>query len=162
MLWICLHFPQLALEVFNPADDIPLVVETTQQHQRRQVMLVSRAAQQAGVEIGMSIPSAYGVCDHLQVKARDEALEQKTLQRIALLAYQLTPHLTIASPDTLVMEVETSLRLFGGCDVLLQCLHTALADESLSYTLACFPTAKGAIALARCAVTPLTAYSHPS
>lgn len=151
MLWICLHFPQLALEVFNPADDIPLVVETTQQ-QRRQVMLVSVAAQQAGVEVGMSIPSAYGVCDTLQVKARDETLEQTTLQRIALLAYQFTPHLTIASADTLVMEVETSLRLFGGCDVLLQCLQTALADEALSYTLACFPTAKGAIALARCAV----------
>lgn len=151
MLWVCLHFPRLALDVFNAHPELPLVVERIQQ-QRRVVHLASPAAQQAGIDTGMSIPGAYGMCDTLQVKLRDEALEQKVLQRMALLAYQFTPHIAIFPPDNLLLEVESSLRLFGGCTALLHCLQTALADENLHYTLACFPTAKGAVVLARCAV----------
>lgn len=160
MLWVCLHFPQLALEVFNPAPETPLVVEQTEQ-QRRAVLFASTAAQQAGVTPGMSIPSAYGMCDHLQVRVRDPGLEQKTLQRIALIGYQFTPHLALVGDDQLLLEIETSLRLFGGCDALLATLQKALGEEALSCAIACFPTAKGAMVLARCAVPPGSAEIFP-
>lgn len=151
MLWVCLHFPQLALDVFSPPPDMPLVVEEVSR-QRREVLLASPAALAAGVRPGMNIPSAYGLCDQLQVKVRDETLEQKALQRVALLSYQFTPHIAVCPPDSLLLELESSLRLFGGCQALLECLQASLAEEGLQYTLACFPTAKGAVVLARCQV----------
>lgn len=160
MLWVCLHFPRLPLDVFNPPSDTPLVVEDLSR-QRRQVLLASPAALAAGVRPGMSIPAAYGLCDQLQVKGRDEALEQKALQRIALMSYQFTPHIAVCAPDGLLLEVESSLRLFGGCQALLECLQAALADEGLEVAIACFPTARGAMVLARCQVEPGEARIFP-
>ncbi|CBL44849.1 Putative nucleotidyltransferase/DNA polymerase involved in DNA repair [gamma proteobacterium HdN1] len=147
MLWICVHFPQLALDVFHPASDMPVAIET-----RRQVWLATETARASGVRSGISIPSALGMCPTLQVRLRDPALEQRTLARTALLAYQFTPHITQAEPDCVLLEVQSSLRLFGSCEALLAQLQQVLAAEDLHYTLACFPTARGAIVLARSAL----------
>lgn len=160
MLWVCLSFPCLALEAFDPEPETPFVIERCERN-RREVMLASPAAQKAGVKMGMSIAKSYNACDHLQVRSRDNALEEELLQRIALLIYQFGPHLRVVAPHHIVMEIESSLSLLGGCDAFMQCLTETLKNERVSYVIAGYPTEKGAIALARSAASLNSARVFP-
>lgn len=147
MLWVCIDFPGLPLEVFHPPEDTPCAVEYSQR-QRRLVLQCNRPAQAAGITPGMSAPSAQGLCDNLRLLMRDPLLEQRTLERMALLAYQFSPYVCCHRQRQILLEVESCLRLFGGCQALLSQLGEALTDEGLSWQIACFPTARGASILA--------------
>ena len=71
------------------------------------------------------------------------------LRRLATLAQRLTPRVSLAPPDGLLLEVRGSLQLFGGVDGLrhemsLECSHCALQG-----TLAFAPTPLAALIAAR-------------
>ena len=147
MLWVCIDFPGLPLEVFHPPEDSPYAVEYSQR-QRRLVLQCNRPALAAGITPGMSAPSAQGLCDTLRLLMRDPLLEQRTLERLALLAYQFSPYVSCHRDRQILLEIDSCLRLFGGCEALLTQLGEALADEGYTWQMACFPTARGASVLA--------------
>lgn len=146
MLWLALHLPWLPLEaVASGADALPRCVMA-----ERAVLLADPGAQAAGVKPGMSLAAALGLLPTLLPLNRDPARERQLLQLAALAASRFTPQLVLGD-QLLQLEVQGSLRLFGGLPSLLRGLRTCVDGLGLKPQLGVAPTAAAAALLARCA-----------
>ena len=146
MLWLGLHLPWLPLEaVASGADALPRCVMA-----ERVVLLADPAAQAAGVRPGMSLAAALGLLPTLLPLNRDPARERQLLQLAALAASRFTPQLVLGEQQ-LLLEVQGSLRLFGGLPSLLRGLRRCVDQLGLQPRLSIAPTATAAALLARCA-----------
>jgi len=149
MLWSCLHFPDLSLQILlraaPPAG--PLVVHGG--GNRPQVLSCDPRARSAGVAKGMSLSAAIALCPDLQARARDAGAERRALERIAGWAGQFTPTVALASPDAVLLEIEGSLALFGGLPALRARLREELAALGYAAGIAAAPTPGAARLLAR-------------
>lgn len=163
MLWIGLHLHRLPLEVFdrglpafsamNQADReavkpcLPRLAVCDSLH----VLHACDAALACGVRTGMRRATALALAPDLQVFERDAARERDALDQVATWTLQFTPSTSLQPPDGLLLEVERSLKLFGGLPTLLQQLHGGLAQLGFSASRGVAPTATGAWLLARAA-----------
>lgn len=153
MLWGCLHFPALALNLVEQGlpSERPLVIEVTQR-QRRLVYLANASACHAGVVPGMTIPTAQGLVDGLISVPRNEAAEREALQQLGHWAYQFTPHIQCHGSTSLTLEVSRCLKLFQGRDHLAHCMLEQLPPGFRPFSLAFCETAHAAA---------LAAQAHP-
>jgi protein ImuB len=149
MLWLGIHLPALALEVFARAcaSPGPLVISTGHGRGQR-VHLCNACAARQGIRAGMPL-SAAQAAQPLRVHSRNEHAERQALERLAGWAGQFTPLVSEAPPQALLLEIEGSQRLFGGLDRLVQVIRQGM--QALGYTawLAVTPTPLGALWLAR-------------
>lgn len=146
MLWLALHLPWLPLEaVAGGPHALPCCVV-----HERVVLLADPAAQAAGVKPGMSLASALGLLPALLPLQRDPARERQLLQLAALAASRFTPRLVLGE-QLLQLEVQGSLRLFGGLPSLLRSLRRCVDALGLKPRLSIAPTATAAALFARCA-----------
>jgi protein ImuB len=76
-------------------------------------------------------------------------LPPDALAPIAAWACQFTPRVSLEPPQELLLEVEGSLRLYGGFESLIQNLKAGLAELGFHVCLATAPTARAALWLAR-------------
>jgi protein ImuB len=132
MLWLCIHLPALPLEALTPPADQPAgIVETS--GARRRVIALNEAAHRRGLSAGTPVNSALGLIPEIRLLQRDIAAELQGLEAIACWAYNLGMPVTIAA-DTLDVrvEIQRSLRLFGGWAALRQ--HIAAQAADLPYT----------------------------
>ena len=72
-----------------------------------------------------------------------------TLEHVAAWACQFTPRVSLEPPHGLLLEVEGSLRLFGGLERLLERLREGLDAMELTAQLAVAPVARAALWRAR-------------
>ena len=153
MLWFALHLSALPLEALLAAlpaapqpessDPVRCVVE------QRRVLLADRRASAAGVRPGLSAASAAALLPGLQLLSRDTAREASFVERLALALARYTPAVVI-EPDSVLLEVSASLRLFGGARALSRALRaTARASGVQEMQMAVAPTAGAASLLAR-------------
>ena len=77
------------------------------------------------------------------------SLPPGALEPIAAWACQFTPRVSLEPPQALVAEVGASLRIFGGREALLGRWRAGLDALDVEAALACAPTARGALWLAR-------------
>jgi protein ImuB len=77
------------------------------------------------------------------------SLPPQALAPVAAWACQFTPKVSLEPPQELVLEVQGSLRLFGGFGELRQMLAAGLDELGYPFHLACAPTARAALWLAR-------------
>ena len=63
-------------------------------------------------------------------------LARGTLEAIGAWACQFTPKVSLEPPQALLLEVESSLRLFGGLASLKRKLHSGIEDMGLHAALA--------------------------
>jgi protein ImuB len=159
-LWIAVHVPQLPLLALQSAQQVlPLVVIDTDDHHQR-VIEADEKALAAGVRIGMTLGAALAAAPRIDPRSRDVARELVLLQRLASLAATFTPQVSIELPDALLLEIKSSITLFGGLRALCRRLREACrADPVLAqipgwsgageprFTLA--PTALAALVAAR-------------
>ncbi|MEL0081546.1 MAG: DNA polymerase Y family protein, partial [Gammaproteobacteria bacterium] len=141
MLWLCLRFPRLPLEVFSEAAqsaDATAVVDD------QRILVCNRAAIDAGVTPGITPATAQALCGQLTVFVRDPGREADTLQRIAYSCYGFTPAINPIEPECLLMEIGSSLKLFGGLESLLKEIRQQIAEQGFSYRLGLAPTPKAA------------------
>lgn len=133
MLWLCLHFPLLPLEIFTRAragahGEAWLVAEA------QRVGLCNQAAATAGIEQGMCLATAYAIVGtSLHVVDRDRAREQAVLGQLAQWAYRFTPAVSLKAPDALLLEVGASLRLFRGLQAIVSAIEEYLAAQGFSH-----------------------------
>jgi protein ImuB len=158
-LWLCLHFPSLALVALRAdrqahlgdpnqrADASQPVVVIEDQHQQSQIVALTDAAAAAGIATGMSLNAALAFCPELEVLPRDTSAEQQLLNRLAQWALSFTPVVTCVDQGVL-LEVHGSLRLFGGLNALLQRLKQALQAKAYPVRMAYAPTPRAALWLA--------------
>jgi len=129
-IWVCLHFPRIALDVFNPPEGIPFAV--IEEIRGRQVIHTPcEVALAQGIMPGMPLNAAHVLCNNLSARLRDLAGEQKELGLLAERVTRFTPKISPSLPDALLLEVSGSLRLFGGFDRLYDLLHEEFNGKPL-------------------------------
>lgn len=145
-MWIAIRLPQLPLEIFLRGSSAlePFAVE--EQHR---VVACDRKAVTRGVSAGMPVAAALALAPRLRVAPRDPAGETEALLGVAGWAAQFTPAIAIEFPDTVLLDMSSSLRLFRGLESLVEYLRRGLADMGWSTRLAGAPTPRAACWLAR-------------
>ena len=77
------------------------------------------------------------------------SLPSQALAPIAAWACQFTPRVSLEPPQELLLELEGSLRLFGGLGRLKETLAAGLEGMGVAFSLGTAPTARAALWLAR-------------
>ena len=149
MLWIALDFPCLPLDTFAlpSAHTEPWAIADG-----TEVLVCNAPAQALGVRSGMRLSAASALSPQLNYRLRDKAAEATTLATLAAWANQFTPNVSLEPPRALLLDIEGSLRCFGGIRPILQTLKRELDDMGYAATMACAPTATAALLLARAGV----------
>lgn len=162
MLWIALHLPELPLQSIEarlyPAQEsagaeIPFVHVISEGPDTRPVLCaMNSAARELGLRTGLTVSMARALVETLVVSPRNPAWEEETLNRVAIIASQYTPNVSLAK-ECVLLEVSTSLTLFGGPAKLLQRLRTSLHDAGYRALTGVAPTPLAAWLLARARMT---------
>jgi len=153
MLWLALHPPSLSLEAFcatlapGPRE---LAVALVAEHR---IVAVNAAASQVGVKAGLKRATALALAPELLLGQADAARDSQALLALAHAALAFTPSVTLDGrpglADTVLLEVQASLRYFGGAVALLTKLRAALSPLGHRLQIASAPTALGAALLSR-------------
>lgn len=145
-LWIGLHAPLLSLETVAGAllPDVPLAL-----HDAHQITHANAAAQALGVHAGLKRATALALAPSLLLTQADPARDARALQALAHAALAFTPSVSLAPPQTVLLEVRASLRYFGGFERLWQRLGEAMAPLGHRLWMSSAPTAQGAALLCR-------------
>ncbi|MDP1901726.1 MAG: DNA polymerase Y family protein [Rubrivivax sp.] len=149
MLWLALHLPRLSLEAFCatlPAQAHACPVALIAEHR---VHSVNTAAAERGLEPGLKRSTALALAADLLLAESDAARDAAALQAVAHAALAFTPAVTLQDTQTVLLEVQASLRLFGGLAALRQRLAAALAPLGHQVQVAAAPSALGAALLAQ-------------
>lgn len=141
MWWIALYLPQWPLEALGAPR--PEAVEDASG-----LVCVGAVAAQAGVRPGMSRAAAELCRPGLKLQPRQPEQEARALRTLALAALRFSPNLQLR-PDGLLIEVQASLRLFGGPLRLWQQLQRVMASFEVSIHWAAAPFPEAAWLLAR-------------
>jgi protein ImuB len=147
MLWLAIHLPHLALELFGPSVQPFIVVDGPAN--RPVVHARNRAAAAAGIKRGMPLSAARSLCGELAAQPRDPAAEQAALENLAAWAGQYTSQISLHAPTGLLLEIGGSLNLFGGLAALQETIAAGLRDLGYHPKLGIAPTPLGAWLLAR-------------
>ena len=149
MLWLALHLPLLPLEAFCatllPADATRPVALLA----GHRVNQVNAVAAERGLRPGIKRATALALAADLLIGDSHAGREAAALQAVAHAALAFTPAVTPHDAQTVLLEVQGSLRLFGGLAALQQRLQAALAPLGHRVQMAAAPTALGAALLAQ-------------
>lgn len=155
MLWIALHLPRLPLASWLAMLPPAQRAQPAALIDARTVLMCNAAAQQLGVQPGLPRVTALALVPQLQCGSADPQRDRQTLRSVAHMALAFTPSVCLVPgavgavlSHTVLLEVQSSLRCFGGWVSLLQRLRTALALLPCTVQLASAPTALGAAVLA--------------
>ncbi|HET7765573.1 MAG TPA: DNA polymerase Y family protein [Burkholderiales bacterium] len=144
-MWIAIRLPQLPLEIFLRGSSTP---EPFALEERHRVFACDRKAGARGVRPGMAVSAALALAPGLRLAQRDPAAETEALLGLAGWAAQFTPGVALEFPDTVLLEIAGSLKLFGGLAPFLGRLRRELTQMGWSATLAGAPTPRAASWLA--------------
>lgn len=106
-------------------------------------------ALRAGVHAGHSRSYALALAPGLELLAADVDRETQACKAIALALLTYTPKVSLAEGHTLLLEVGSGLRLFGGLRALLSRVSATVGEFGYTARIACAPTAWGAWLLAQ-------------
>ena len=146
MFWVAVHCHRLELDVALRAhdQDLPLAICSG-----TQVLLASPAALALGICPGMRRATALSIAPALHLLERQAVTEHDALKQVATWLLQFTPSVSLQPPDGVVLELQASLRLFGGRERLVTRIRSELTDLGFSVHLGMAPTATAAWLLAR-------------
>ena len=149
MLWIALELPALPLQIAERGGSRPSPFAIAEGPAQRPVVLCANAAaRDAGVREGMAVAAAKALASALESKPRDPVAERAALERLAGWACQFTPMVAIEAGG-LVLEIEESLRLFGGLAKLTGAIRQGVRALGFHATYGVAPTPLAARLFAR-------------
>ena len=149
MLWLALHLPLLPLEAFCatlPPAEAARPVALLANHR---VSQVNPAAAERGLRPGIQRATALALAAELLLADSHPGREAAALQAVAHAALAFTPAVTLHGAQTVLLDVQGSLRLFKGLAALQKQLQAALAPLGHRVQMAAAPTALGAALLAQ-------------
>ena len=126
---------------------IPVAITETHGN-RTLIQAANAAARDAGAAAGSTAAAARALIDDIVLLPRDVAKEHAALQKIALSALQFTPGVSIVR-DSILLDIESSLMLFGGLGKLCNALRQTLRQLGFQATLGVAPTPLAAELFAR-------------
>lgn len=115
MLWACILLPQLAMDGVqrqraNPDEPLALL---TGSPQRRIVQAVNPAARALGLKPGQSLTAAHALTRGFASAEYDLVAIERWQQFLAAWAYGFSAQVSLHYPRCLLLEVQSSLGLFG-------------------------------------------------
>ncbi|MFM0047422.1 Y-family DNA polymerase [Paraburkholderia sediminicola] len=175
MLWIAVTLPLLSLEAVKPLASLPDGSRAKQNRcepgdaasqppgaedvtevrccyalaDHAHILIPDLDALRAGVHVGHSRSYALALAPGLKMLAADADRETQAFEAMALALLTYTPKVSLAHAHTLLLEVGSGLRLFGGLRALLSRVSATVAEFGYTARLACAPTAWGAWLLAQ-------------
>jgi protein ImuB len=150
MLWLCLNLPRLPIEAFLRAGASHDPLAVTSGGNAPLIVACDERAAAAGIRDGMALSAAYALLPELNARIRDDNAEQDCLEATALWALQFTSQVSVHAPDSLLLEIGASLKLFGGLDTLCHRINASASKLGFDTLSAVAPTPCGAYWLARC------------
>jgi protein ImuB len=112
--------------------EVPELHAVHAHHRGRHVILqASAAARHAGVAPGQPLGTALAVAPALHSRLRDSRAERALLEQLALGAWQGSSHVVQAPPDSVLLEIAGSRRLYGGLRPLVEALCVDLERRGL-------------------------------
>jgi len=150
MLWLCLHFPELPLDAVRPethVDGMPAALIEGPLRSPR-VVMIDAAARAAGIRPGQSLAAARALLPALTAWRRDPVAELRLLTTLADWACRFSSEVSLAPPRALLIEIGSSLTLFGGWPAIERRLRSELHALGVNARLAVAPVAAGAQVLA--------------
>ncbi len=155
MLWIALHFPQLAIDCISRGHgeallaDMPLAIHSGQA-QRPTLYALNAAAREAGLKPSMALAAARAVCGTLTALPRSVEKEEEALQRLAYQLAQFTPSVTVDhAAQSIALEISASVKLFGGIGQLIGEVRRCVRTQGFYALVGIAPTPLAAQLLAR-------------
>ena len=150
MLWLALRFPLLPLEIFTRAAAMPgPLAVTSSSTASAEIVVCNQEACRHGIDAGMPVTAAWALASGLRVFARDAPAEHAALERAAAWALQFTPTVSIAASGEILLEVEGSLRFFGGLNRLWADIERKAGATGYTVNMAGAPTPLAAQLFAR-------------
>ena len=155
MLWIALHLAQLSIDCVmrghgeSLLSDLPLAIHAGPL-QRPTLHALNVTAREAGLKPGMALAAARAICGTLTAMPRSVAKEDGCLQRLAMLLAQYTPSVSVdTAAQSIVLEVSSSMKLFGGIGNLLGEVRRSVRTQGYHGLVGIAPTPLAAQLLAR-------------
>ncbi len=149
MLWLAVHLPHLALEVFPRETATGPWAVYHGPDNRPLVFARNRAAARSGIRPGMPLGAARALCAELHACRRELDAERAALDALALWALQFSSAVHRRAEEGLLLEIGGSLRLFGGLQRIVRQLAEGLAALAYHPRLGIAPTPLGAWLLGR-------------
>jgi protein ImuB len=148
-LWLAVRLSNLAFDALSSAatQDPAVVVEPL----RGQIYVIAanRQAHLCGIRRGCKLNSARALAASLRVFERSHHREQSNLESLAAWAHELTPRVCVEPPETLLLEVSGSIRLFQGLAAIKQKIDAEVEKRHESWRLCAAPTSLAALWLVR-------------
>lgn len=147
MLWIAVALPWLPLEAVRPPLDgsaAPPYALADHAH----VLLADARAHALGVRAGWSRSHALTLAADLVCLSPDPLREAAAFEAVALALLAWSPRVVLASSYTVLLEVSSVLRLFGGVRAVLRKIAQTVAACGHAARMGCAPTPWGAWLLA--------------
>ncbi len=127
-LWLCLCFPNLAVEVFTRDRTKEAVLIT----EKKIVVFLNQEARNLGLKPGISVAEALTIDESINFFERNKSREIEKLSQIAQWLYRFTPNVSIKKPKSVLLELSGSLKLFGGLKKIQQKILKSLEEKGLS------------------------------
>ncbi|MDL2409161.1 DNA polymerase Y family protein [Rhizobium calliandrae] len=138
----------------SPPPETPLILIGRQQR-RRSVVAVDRAAQAAGLRVGMPATKAQALVSGLVVMDADPGADLEALERLALWALQCyAPIVAADPPDGLVIDTTGADHLHGGEELMLSGMVNRFFHSGIAARAAVADTWGAAHAVARYRADP--------
>lgn len=112
------------------------------------ILIGDDAARQAGIENGTGVAAARMLAPAILLMARSASRERTAMHHLACWAGSFTPRVSLTH-DTLLLEIGSCLRLFGGLERLVAAAKEGVEAQGFTVALAAAPTPMGAEWLAR-------------
>jgi protein ImuB len=150
MLWACVLLPQMALDGVlrrhaEPDEPLALLSGTAQ---RRVLQAVNPAARSLGLRAGQSLTSAQVLVRDFATVEYDPAETERLHRWLAAWAYRFSSQVSLKYPRVLLMEIESSLGLFGPWPVFEARLRKELSTLGFSHRIVVAPNPVAARMLA--------------
>ena len=120
----------------------------------QKVWRANQAAEAIGIRQGMSVSAAHALAaGELRVFEREQALEKKYLDKLAVFTLRYSSQVSLLAPETVLIEILGSLKLFGGLKSFLKAfqsgLDARLGQRGVRYAFAVAPNPRAAYCLAQ-------------
>ena len=147
MLWLCLSFPNLPIDIFSIGEETKepvVIIEST-----NTIIASNNTSQHFGIKNGMTLSAAYVLSNFIQIKHRNKNQEIKKLEEVAISLFKYSSQISIRLPSSVLVEIGASIKLFRSTQHLTNQIAKTITDLGLHAHTALSPTPLGAIWLSR-------------
>ncbi|WP_444889648.1 Y-family DNA polymerase [Microbulbifer sp. DLAB2-AA] len=143
MLWLCIRFPKLPLEVLIRAQTTEERSQPLAIVEKQIIVEANKVAFECGVIAGLSSAAALNLCPDLRILSRDRRREQWQMEELAqwglsfstMISIKTAKHEEGCSHPQLYLELDSSLKAFGRLRALLDQIPQELKKMGISYRL---------------------------